>query len=60
MKAMADIEGMPAGAAKTSAVTALNAMAAEFTKDAATAKPVDAGRLQALSKTIIARNAAGK
>jgi hypothetical protein len=60
MKAMADIEGMPAGAAKTSAVTALNAMATEFTKDAATAKPIDAMRLQALSKTIIARNAAGK
>lgn len=60
MKAMSDIEGMPAGAAKTKAVADLNAMALQFNKDAVKAKPADAARLQALAKTITARNAAGK
>ncbi len=58
MKAMSDLDAMPAGAAKTKAVADLNAMATAFATDAAKAKPIDAARLTALSKVIIAKNAA--
>jgi len=60
MKAMADVEGMAAGAAKTKAIADLNAMALQFNKDAVTAKRADMLRLQALAKTITAKNASGK
>jgi hypothetical protein len=42
------------GAAKTAAKNTLTAMAAEFTKDAATAKGADANRLKALGAVILA------
>lgn len=58
MKAMSDLEAMPAGAAKTKAVADLNAMATAFATDAAKAKGADAARLKALAKTITAKNAA--
>ena len=53
MTAIADVEGAT-GAARVTAKNTLNAMAADFTKDAATAKGADSARLKALASTITA------